>query len=975
MAEILCLSCMKKYDDQLATCPYCGSPQNLEPEKPYFLKPGTVLAGKYAIGKAVGSGGFGITYKAYDLALEKVIAIKEYFPAELATRETGTTAIMTYGGQKTEMYNSGISRFIDEARRLVKFKDTPGIVSIADAFEINNTAYIAMEFLEGKTVKQLMKERGGKLPVKEAVDMLLPMLKALSQVHKEGIVHRDVAPDNIFITTDGQVKLIDFGAARYANPDEKSLSIILKHGFAPPEQYRSKGNQGSWTDVYACAATLYQMITGKIPEPSLERENKDELLPPSKLGVKIDPNTENAIMNALNLPIDKRTQTADQFAEELEGEKLVDRVVVKQEKKDIGKLSTKAKVGIGIGIVAVIALLVLVLGGFFGKWFRKESGIGDQVRVPNTINTEVEKARVKLSDSSLKVQIFDRAYSDEIPVDLVLSQSKEAGSVVDKDTIIDLTISAGEKKGLMPSLIGLASDRAVQKLQDATPGNQANYEITEEESALLPDMVFSQSVEMGKSFSKSEKISLTVSTGLSDVDPDKDTSVPDFTGKNIVLCLEEAKKAKVYIFIIDSVYDDTVPAGRIISQDTEKGSTVPEGSKVGLVLSLGKKTVLIPDVSYKDKDTAVKTLTEAGLNVEIDYVENGLVADGHVVAQDIAGGSTAEEGSTVKIFVSKQKEGAGTEYSFASFSAKESVPSAKKDNTPTVAPTVTEAPAATDTPTPTLTPTPEISEEPTETETPAASETPTPTELAATDTPVPVVTKTGATDTPTPKVTKKATNTPTPTINIDDLILTMYPNATSTPTPTQKTAAPTPTNTPKPTTPTPTPCNEITYVVNNGVMTIKPKTGNKAVLSDNYPGGSATAGRGWPWAAEGFNVSSVKIEGTIVLGSDASYMFAGLPSVGTFDLTGLDTSKVKNMSYMFANCSKTLDITITGLDTSKATDLRYMFKDCYKLMRLNITGFKTNTSAKVDGMFDGDYMMQSVNCNDARINAEFENNY
>ena len=266
------MGCMEEYDDNTTVCPYCGYVKGTPAKEIYQLQPESILSGRYIIGKVLGFGGFGITYIAWDSVLEKKVAVKEYLPSDFATRMPGQTCVSVYEGEKEEQFKSGLRSFIEESQRLAKFNSVDGIVSIYDSFAENGTAYIIMEYLDGRTLKSILKEKG-KIPYQEAIGYALPVLYALEDVHKAGIIHRDIAPDNIFITNDGKVKLLDFGAARYATTlHSKSLSVILKPGYAPEEQYRTRGNQGPWTDVYAMAATLYRAVTGVIPEDSLERK-------------------------------------------------------------------------------------------------------------------------------------------------------------------------------------------------------------------------------------------------------------------------------------------------------------------------------------------------------------------------------------------------------------------------------------------------------------------------------------------------------------------------------------------------------------------------------------------------------------------------------------------------------------------------------------------------------------------------------
>ena len=272
----LCMGCMKDKANEVV-CPYCGlNEEELSGSNNAYLKPETVLGGRYVVGIALGQGGFGITYIGYDNVLNTRVAIKEYYPSDIAGRTSVDGIVSAYTGAGDE-YGKGKKRFLDEARILAKFSDHPCIVGVKDCFEENSTAYMIMEFLEGISLKEYLKRKGGKLSAEESISLLTPVMDALRAVHGEGIIHRDISPDNIFVTTDGRVRLIDFGAARQSVGGQKSLSVMLKPGYAPEEQYRSKGNQGPWTDVYALTATLYRMITGNVPPDSLERVMEDTL--------------------------------------------------------------------------------------------------------------------------------------------------------------------------------------------------------------------------------------------------------------------------------------------------------------------------------------------------------------------------------------------------------------------------------------------------------------------------------------------------------------------------------------------------------------------------------------------------------------------------------------------------------------------------------------------------------------------------
>lgn len=309
----LCTNCFaKKGDNQ--TCPECGFQGYVETGPTPYLKAGTILENKYLIGQILGQGGFGITYLAWDINLSVKLAIKEYFPQQFATRESGKTMVSIFSGSLGNHYSYGLEKFLMEARTLAQFEGHPNIVSVRDYFQANGTAYFVMSYVEGLTLKQYLNNAGGTIPYQQAKNLIMPVLDALKEVHAVNVLHRDISPDNIFINEKGQIVLLDFGSARQAFSDKgKSLSIILKPGYAPEEQYRSKGNQGPWTDIYAVAATFYRLITGWQPPEALERLTDDKLVPPSRIGTDLDETEEQAILKALSIRAEDRYQKVEYF--------------------------------------------------------------------------------------------------------------------------------------------------------------------------------------------------------------------------------------------------------------------------------------------------------------------------------------------------------------------------------------------------------------------------------------------------------------------------------------------------------------------------------------------------------------------------------------------------------------------------------------------------------------------------------------
>jgi len=295
-------------------CGYCGYNALSQADSHQLLPPGVVLKGRYLVGRTLGAGGFGITYLVKDITTRKLCAVKEYLPTVLAVRDATSGNIRPSSTDNEDTFRHGLSMFHREAQMLRKFAGNPSIVQVYDDFEANGTAYFVMEYLDGVTLKTLMRSMGGRLPVDLAVEVLQNMTTILAEVHKQGMLHRDISPDNIFVTKSGDTKLIDFGATRfYVGERSQSLSVILKPGFAPPEQYSSRGKQGPWTDLYALCATFYNTCTGTNVPDAPDRLAGETIAPLSMVVPGVPPQLAAAIERGLSLDWRMRQQGMEEL--------------------------------------------------------------------------------------------------------------------------------------------------------------------------------------------------------------------------------------------------------------------------------------------------------------------------------------------------------------------------------------------------------------------------------------------------------------------------------------------------------------------------------------------------------------------------------------------------------------------------------------------------------------------------------------
>ena len=350
----------KKYCDRCLEviksepCPHCGYKKNKYKPEFGILPVGTVLAGRYSVGKVLGKGGFGVTYKAFDTLMGRIVAIKEYYPNGLVHRDSGTKEVTVTDDKHTDSFEMGAGKFYEEAKTVSKFNGNPNIVGVYEFFYENNTVYYVMEYLDGKDLKQYLNDNGKKLSQEKALYLINTLTDALTITHSLNVLHRDISPDNIFVLESGEIKLIDFGAARQVLAEQsKSLSVILKQGFAPLEQYERRGKQGPWTYIYALGATIYFALTGSVMDDATERLEDDSIGEAAQYGV------EEEFWSIIQKCVAVKPENRYQSIPEL--------------KQDINKLSIKA-VPLVDTTNSEIGMTIAVQGAM---------GIGETVAVPS----------------------------------------------------------------------------------------------------------------------------------------------------------------------------------------------------------------------------------------------------------------------------------------------------------------------------------------------------------------------------------------------------------------------------------------------------------------------------------------------------------------------------------------------------------------------------------------------------------------
>lgn len=296
-----CVCCMREIEDGLPVCNFCNFPQDTPPEYPDALAPGTELRNRFLLGKELGRGGFGITYIGYDKYLDCKVAVKEYYPQTLAARLPGEVKLFW---RNSQLRDAGCQNVIREAQKMHRIGILPAAVHVLDVFYENNTAYIAMDYVEGITLKKFLLNNGV-LSAKKCMEMMMPILDTMIQMHEAGVIHRDLSPDNIMIQPDLKPRILDLGAAKDIQMESGNTILVARNGFSPMEQYQTNGDVGTWTDVYALCATIYYTLTGRVPPAAMDRNRNDDGLPFNS-GWKIPEKLCQVLQDGMRMQVENR---------------------------------------------------------------------------------------------------------------------------------------------------------------------------------------------------------------------------------------------------------------------------------------------------------------------------------------------------------------------------------------------------------------------------------------------------------------------------------------------------------------------------------------------------------------------------------------------------------------------------------------------------------------------------------------------
>lgn len=632
-----CFYCMEEYDEDLdVICPFCGNDIVGPTNDNTCLPAGSVLKQRYVLGRVLGDGGFGITYIGYDKALKRKVAVKEFFPNECVTRQKGETTVTPLSGERGERYQNGLKSFQEEAQRLANLGSIDGVVNVYDVFADNGTAYIVMEYLSGDTVAQMV-EKNRVLGFGRTMNIMVPVLRSLIKVHQAGIIHRDISPQNIIKTKEGKIVLIDFGAARQNTFSmSKSISIILKQGYAPIEQYDNKLEQNSWTDVYAVAATMYYMLTGVTPEFANSRLLKDTLLPVSQLREGLPPQLDDILSKALAVRPEERTQTAQELLDQImtlkdfkrpekkkpknpdkvaterisrkqwksyveskpyetdnpiekEYQPTVITIERKTEQKTKTQTQTKTKTNepqkqpqplvpeknkskVSVPLITGITVALLVLAALVGVAYNRNR----TVIIPDFVGMNINEIDTE-NHEEFDFEII-KTYSPDTDLDIVVNQTPIGNSRrVEKGTQIRLTVNTDEYEVTVPVLTKMTQSVAENALKSL-------YLNSEVEIVNNDDYADGTVVSTEPSNGSKVTVNSTVKLFIAE----NSVAVPELRGKTLQEATDELVSLGLKVGAIDYDYSNEYDTGRVAGQATEPGIKVIKGTEIPITISQGE---------------------------------------------------------------------------------------------------------------------------------------------------------------------------------------------------------------------------------------------------------------------------------------------------------------------------------------------------------------------------------------------------
>jgi eukaryotic-like serine/threonine-protein kinase len=602
---------------------------------------GTVMDGRYRIDAKLARGGMATVYRATDLRLDRVVALK-VMHAHLATDP------------------DFVQRFEREARAAARLHH-PHVVGVFDQGTDDGRVYLAMEYVEGRTLRDVMREYGPFTP-EQALVIVDPILKALQAAHDAGFVHRDIKPENILIADDGRVKVADFGLARALASSDASATTGVIMGtvaYLAPEQVE-RGEADRRTDIYATGIVLYEMITNHVPH---EGESPiaiafahvhADVPPPSQMNPSVPAGVDELVVRATRRDPNRRFSDAEgfrvaanslrdglpkprPFAEGSRDMALSDTVVVPAEAFQAHSDEPPRRRRTGLWAAVIVAIVVGIAG--FAGWYLA-AGPGQQIAMPDVLGVQVDTATERLAAAELTLVVSGRDFSEEIPVDAVISTDPAPGEGARVNGEVSAIVSLGPERTDVPDVTGLSVDEAEAAL------GAANLAIGDRDAVFdtnVPEgAVVGTAPQAGSEVRPGTPIAVQLSKGPAPV------PIPDIVGARTNAARGALSDVELRAKVTER-FSENVAKGRVIRVKPKVGTIVPAGGQVEVIVSKGPPPVTVPNLVDMPRARAVSTLRGLGLRVNVDA--GSLVRLNRVFDQSPAAGSKVPRGSRVTIRV------------------------------------------------------------------------------------------------------------------------------------------------------------------------------------------------------------------------------------------------------------------------------------------------------------------------------------
>lgn len=654
-----CMKCMAQYDDGLKVCPECGFAEGTMPDNSRCLEPGSVFADRYIIGMPLNIDGWFVKYIGWDALTNRTVTIYEYSPTRFSSRNIGDTRITII---KEKEFYKYMDSFMKKAQLLAELHLPENVSAVYETFEKNNTAYVVSEYVKGKPLMTYLAENGA-VPPETAEQMFLPLLRSIDTLHDSGFVIGGFSPYDLLVLDDGTLFLNSYLENILFNvtDDLSDINQKEKQKFFPLERLKAIDSPELLpaNDVYSAALIMHLMMGVKLPDAK-EREElynksrKDKLKPLGAYHVKVSKDKENAFRNASYVETAFRTPDMESFIKELSGEKKV----ILRTKKNKG-FPLWAKIAIPAACAAVIAGVVLAVVLNKKEEVPVQAAVTDALDpsmtvVPSLVNLSAGTAEQKLTQSGLLIEISGKEIHDDMDPDLVLAQTVEKGSMIERNSVVGVTLSARSGYITMPNFLGLESVVCIEAAENLG----FSYSVTEAYSRSIEQgCIVSQSITPYEQVKTDRRLELVVSLGH---DPnerieEKSVELENLVGRSYNDFVNEAEQEGTPVRVAKKVYDDTKPEGTIINQYPGASTRQKNTDPVQLEVTTSQKELIVPDMTLLEQKRAADILALFGFEAEIKQEPSDTVAEGLVSVQEPAAGQTAPTGSKIVLTVSSGK--------------------------------------------------------------------------------------------------------------------------------------------------------------------------------------------------------------------------------------------------------------------------------------------------------------------------------